>query len=93
MPGTAFFAKHIEEAPVARPLIFHKPLMNEPPAIAGSRARKCGAREWVKWDLLQAIFSFQKIWGIAWEEGIGNYVFFCAGKRANFGSCCFHSRG
>ncbi len=27
-----FVAKHIEEAPVTRPLIFHKPLTNEPSA-------------------------------------------------------------
>ncbi len=25
--------------------VFHKPLTNEPPALAGSGARKCGARE------------------------------------------------
>ena len=34
-----FVAKHIEEAPVTRPLIFHEPLTNEPSASADSRAR------------------------------------------------------
>ena len=41
-PQVAFVARHVEEAPVARPLIFLGPLTNGRPAIAGSRARKRG---------------------------------------------------
>ena len=33
---------------MARPLIFHKPLTNESPAKAGSRARMRGIREWTR---------------------------------------------
>ena len=40
-----FVAKHIEEAPVTRPLIFHEPLTNEPSASADSGARQRGGHE------------------------------------------------
>ena len=40
-----FVAKHIEEAPVTRPLIFHEPLTNESSASADSRARQRGTHE------------------------------------------------
>ena len=40
-----FVAKHVEEAPVTRPLTFHKPLTNEPSASADSRARQRGVHE------------------------------------------------
>ena len=35
-----FVAKHVEEAPVTRPLTFHKPLTNEPPKFLSNTTER-----------------------------------------------------